>query len=69
MESSDVAIWRKSLIWQLLLPMPVILVVLVAGWLSLPSMLESNVVDSAVAAAEQTVNQFNSVLPKSSLFG
>ncbi|MDH3659974.1 MAG: hypothetical protein OEU92_08090 [Alphaproteobacteria bacterium] len=63
------AIWRKSLIWQLLLPMPVILVVLVAGWLSLPSMLESNVVDSAVAAAEQTVNQFNSVLPKSSLFG
>ena len=55
------AFWRKSILWQLLLPAPLAAVLLLLGWIWLPDMIQSNVVKGTVASAEETVNQFKTL--------
>lgn len=55
------AFWRKSLLWQLLLPVPLAAILLLCGWFWLPGMIQSDVVDGAVTSAEETVNQFKTL--------
>ena len=55
------AFWRKSLLWQLLLPAPLAAVLLFCGWLWLPGMIQSDIVNGAVISAEETVNQFKTL--------
>ena len=55
------AFWRKSVLWQFLLPAPLVAVLLVCGWIWLPGMIQTNVVDGTIASAEQTVNQFKTL--------
>jgi methyl-accepting chemotaxis protein len=52
----------KSIAWQLVLPMPMLLCCgMVAIWLFLPTQLANSVVESAVRNAEQTVGQFRTL--------
>ncbi|MDH3660124.1 MAG: DUF3365 domain-containing protein, partial [Alphaproteobacteria bacterium] len=53
--------WRKSLVWQLLLPVPLLVVMLVAGWVVLPGVIKDNVVSAAIDSAQQTVSQFKTL--------
>ena len=55
------AFWRKSILWQLLLPVPLVVVLLVAGWAVLPGVIRDNAVDASIASAQQTVNQFKTL--------
>ena len=55
------AFWRKSLLWQMLLPAPLAAILLFCGWLWLPSMVQTDVVKGAVASAEETVHQFKTL--------
>ena len=53
---------KISVVWKLLLPLPVALVIgLVAIWLTLPEMVAENTRDSAVNNATQIVNQFKTL--------
>ncbi|MBT5049055.1 MAG: DUF3365 domain-containing protein [Rhodospirillaceae bacterium] len=51
--------FKKSFIWKLVLPVPVILVATLAAiWFFIPPMIADNVRNSAVRSAEETANQF-----------
>ena len=50
--------YKNSLLWKLLLPIPVILlVVMLAAWVLVPGIFAENARDTAVESALQTVNQ------------
>lgn len=55
------AFWRESLLWQLLLPAPLAAALLFCGWMWLPDMIQSNVVESTITSSEETVNQFKTL--------
>ena len=45
---------RHTIIWRLVLPVPFVTIAAVAlAWLALPSYVERNAVDNAIAAARQ----------------
>ncbi len=53
---------KKSIVWQLILPIPIMLgVALIAIWFLLPPLLADNVRDGAVRNAQQTVGQFKTL--------
>ena len=52
----------KSLVWKLVLPVPIGLIIAVlAIWATVPGMIANNIRDEAVRSAEQTANQFKTV--------
>ena len=53
---------KKSIVWQLVLPIPIMLgAALIAIWFLLPPLLADNVRDDAVRNAQQTVGQFKTL--------
>jgi len=54
--------FNRSIIWKLILPVPIILVgAMIAAWLYIPSVIENNTKKAATDSAVQTVNQFKTV--------
>ena len=53
---------KKSIVWQLVLPIPIMLgAALIAIWFLLPPLLADNVRDDAIRNAQQTVGQFKTL--------
>ena len=53
---------RSSLLWQILLPVPVTIgVCIVVAWIFVPSWIEENAVDASVRAAMETASQFKTL--------
>ncbi len=51
--------WNKSIVWKLILPVPVIMLLgLALAWFSIPGMVMGNARDAASASALQNANQF-----------
>jgi methyl-accepting chemotaxis protein len=54
--------FKQSVIWKLVLPVPVILAATLAAiWLFIPNMIADNVRNDAVRSAEETANQFKTL--------
>ncbi len=53
---------HKSIVWQLILPVPIALIVGMVGiWLLLPNLVADNVRNDAVQSAQQIANQFKAI--------
>src|SRR5579883_402428 len=53
---------RRSITWQLVLPVPIVLLICIGViWYLVPSMVARNALDSAIASATQTVKQFKAL--------
>ncbi len=53
---------NKSIVWKLVLPIPVVLVLgMAVAWFVLPAMISQNVRESAAVAGEQIVGQFKTI--------